>query len=146
MPSSVYHFPDSQWPKMCVASSHTLGLPDFLHLDQADVWKNPRASFQIGVIRFCLENDLHIPRKKYLGGMGTEADECQDHILSGNGPYAQISERELSPKRNVIFRKPPASNGGFCPKAKERLRIKTSQKALPDLQQANCVYFSGHEI
>ena len=24
LPSSVYHFPDSHWPKMCVASSHTL--------------------------------------------------------------------------------------------------------------------------
>lgn len=43
---------------------------------------------------------------KYIGGMGTEADECQDHILSENGICASVSERRLAPKRQLISRKP----------------------------------------
>lgn len=65
-----------------------------------------------------------------FGRMGTEADECQDHRLSGNEPRASVVERELSPKRNPTSTKAPAPNSGFHSEEKDRLRVKTSQEAL----------------
>lgn len=50
-------------------------VPDSAHLDQADAWNNPRASFKIGCVCFGLENDLCAPGRKSICGTDAEADQ-----------------------------------------------------------------------
>lgn len=82
---------------------------------------------------------------KYIGGMGTEADECQDHILSENGICASVSERRLAPKRQLISRKPQHRKVGFSQRQRRRGGLKPA-KGIRDLREANRADFSGHEI
>lgn len=64
----------------------------------------------------------------YIGGIGTEADECQDHILSENGIGAWVSESKLAPKGQLISRKPQHQKVGFSQRQRRGGGLKPARR------------------